>query len=392
MERQMGKDIKLMDELGLFMVPVYSFNNRDAGDVYFDSTYGGINLYDPQAIADLNRGIGYVMIPGWWDSNLSTSLLTERPYRHRGQTGPDQKWEKLRSADTPRPRDGARPAFTNVLLVGGRRQYFRHLSRDSMHNTGWWKRLVEGPRDCFAVWTHRDGQRLEPIRRFDNGEESPNRKTKSIYAARSGRGAIYAATTVYAKDGSIEGNEMRLLLVEFQVLDRDDRKDDQLRVTIVSQSYQLAQPGSHIPEIELSRDLDPLWTEIADAARRGFIRECAPSNHELEEYRVFIVGQLARLKADEKLPYDRKFSTRIRDLNWEDALRLVKEPWQFAVVAGEHAHQGRFSSDGGMYTILSECVPEMIQQHGCSPERKDELMGMVSFMQETNTLWNYRGD
>ncbi|MBI4257046.1 hypothetical protein HY626_03260 [Candidatus Uhrbacteria bacterium] len=390
----MDKDIKDMNELSRLLVPVYGFGSRDAAEAYVDAENGSDRIVAPQMIADRDHGIGYVMIPGWW-SQIEAQILVERPDFRRTRPGPTQIWEKLRSADKQRPDDRGRPAFTSVLLIGGRRQFFRHHVKESRYDAPWWKRLDTGRRDCFAVFAHRDGSPLEPFRVIDNGKLNGARQTKTVSTARSGRVAIYSATTVYAKDGSINGNEARLLLAEFSVLDRDSTKDDMLRVTVVAQQHQFPS-GAQIPEIDLSyqqkNGLDDAWVRLANEARNGFIRECSPVDEENEKFRSFHVRQRQLAAADDKKPYGEKFAERIRTLDWQAALRLVQEPWQFALVASVHGHRGEFSSDGGMYTIPYECVPKMVELHECSPERRTALQGMIGYASETSTSWNYRGD
>lgn len=392
------KSIKDMNELKSLLVPAYGFGNRDAAEAYIDRAYPQDSLLPPQMIADHCRGIGYVMIPGWW-SQIDTQLLVNRPDFRRAQPGPTQIWEKLRGSDKPRPADNSRPAFTTVLLIGGRRQFYRHHMKESRYDAPWWKRLDTGSRDCYAVFAHRDGSPLKPFRVIDNGLTKIvlSGRTKTVSAARSGRVAIYSATTVYNKDGSIAGNEARLLLAEFSVLDRDSTKDDMLRVTVVVQQHQLPNKEARIPEFDLTQDqrqngLDDAWIRLANEARDGFIRECSPASQVNEEFRLFHVQQRQLAAQDERKPFDQRFAERIRELDWQEALRLVEEPWQFAVVADEKGRQGRFSSDGGMYTIPSECVPEMMRQHDCTPERRAALQGMIGYASSISTSWNYRGD
>lgn len=376
-----------MSELRRVLLPVLGFNSRDDAERYMDEAFQ--SLVQPQAIADFDHGIGYVMMPGWW-TNLEAQMLAESHSLNR--RSPNQIWEKIWDAGKPKPRDNDRPAFTTVLCIGGRRQWYRHHARDRAHDPWFWKRIDTGHRDCFVAFARRDGSLLDPFRVIDNGQLNGGRQSKTVSAARSGRLAIYAATTVYNRDGSIDGNEMRLLLAEFAVLDRDSRKDDMLRVQIVAQSHRFADPDAHIPEIDLSgRDLDESWLRLANEARNGFIRECAPAVHENEEYRRFHLRQRQGRETNDKLPYGQRFEDRLEGLSWEQAVELVREPWQMAIAIYKYSGETRFEDVPGQYSGSRGTRWEKMRAV-LSPKEQERIAPMAGYVAQNDNMWNYCGD
>jgi hypothetical protein len=362
------------EERRSFLVPCYGFEQPEEAENYWRSpNFAKENrIFGPgDAFAPIFRG-RWAYVPrmsaryGKW---LTTELVANE-FRNRGSK---PIWEVLRTKDTPKPSG----SYNVVLLVEGRRQFFR-CHRQTTKHPKWWYGIADGDKDCFAVWGRKDNPELSGAMVVD--------ASTRVYAARSGRGVIYARETEFDNSGKPLGFRTELVRVEFSILDRDPAKDDMLRV-------QLFQQISWSNEPYISDDLDPVWVALIERARAGFEHWCKPVQPKVEEWRQFFVGQREKAEADRRDYSGASFADRVEKADWQEALRAVKEPWQLAVVASRHGRRAEFSSDGGVYTIPYETVPEMIRRHDCSEERRAELMQMIAdYVAPSDNLWNYRGD
>lgn len=346
------------DESGSFLVPCCAFKDSKVAENYWRNQ----NPIFDDVFAPISRGnSAYVPLMGArWGKWLVTELV-----RHDANYC-KPIWEVLRAKSTPRPNN----SFNVALLVEGRRQYFRCQHHTTKHPK-WWYKIAEGNKDCFAVWD-----------RKDNSE--PNGATTRIFAARSGRGVIYAREAEFDNSGKPSGFRTELVRIEFSFFDSNPAKDDMLRV-------QLSRQTSWSSEPHISGDLDPVWIKLIERARSGFERWCKPIQPKVEEWRQFFIGQ--REKAEVDRASSASFSSRVEKMkSWQEALRAVEEPWQLAIVASRHGRRSEFSSDG-VYSIPYETVPEMIRRHDCSEERRAELMQMIKdYVEPSDNLWDYRGD
>jgi hypothetical protein len=123
------------------------------------------------------------------------------------------------------------------------------------------------------------------------------------------------------------------------------------------------------------------------------VETCQQVPPKLEEWRQFFVSQQQKRKLDRQSPYGSRFEDVVRDLPWQEALQRVQEPWQLHVVTEIHGMRPEFSSDGGVYTILHETVPNMLRSHECSDVRRQQLFDMVdAYVEPATELWSFRGD
>ncbi len=379
-------------EVNSFLFPAYGFPQAEMAKQYCDAAYAGHRLIAPQIFTGQFRNAPtYVMIPGLWMSSLGTSLLTESvPSRHN-QNGMTQRWEILRSVERAKP---SSDSYLVGIMVEGRREYYRHSS-DKRNILEWVKRLNSGPRDCFAAWSHRKGTRFRMVSCFTDEQN----RMKNLFVSRSGCGAIYAETAVFDNQGTPIGNEIRLLLIAFSIFDKNPKRDDCLRLTLVRQSHWRADQRieemtfQKFADMEALSDLHPCWKDLAEVARRGFKKDCQPVNQTVEKYREFMIRQIALKELDECKPCGERFRERIEMMDWQKAIRACQEPWQFEVVIDQFSDHPQFSPSPDHSGDRGSRVANMINTFQDTPERLEQLQHWVrDFVAPRDNLWNDTGD
>jgi hypothetical protein len=284
-------------------------------------------------------------------------------------------WEMLRSRDEPRPAN----SYNVALLVDGRRQFSR-IRQQTTKFPKWWYRISDGDKDCFAVWGRQDGREF--------GGAATDDGTAHLYTARSGRGVIYSCETVFDRAGNPTDLRTELVRIEFSILDRDPMKDDMLRVC-VSQQFDSSFDG-HLRF--MSGTLDELWITLMKRAHAGFERSCVTVRPETEAWRKHFIEQREKFESD-RLKYADSFAERTEDMDWQEALRLVTEPWQLQCVISAHASNPQFYDSPGYPGTRSTNVSNMLAAHDCTEERREALWKMVAdYVEPCDNLWNYTGD
>ncbi len=377
-------------ELGSFLVPAYGFRDLEQARGYRKVAYEGRILMPPQTLkGQYCNAPSYVMIPGWWMDSLGTSMLTDRPVYRSDLTWSSERWETLHKVGQDKPNGG----YLIGLMVEGRRQYFRHTT-EKRHVPEWVRRLNSGSRDCYAVWSRTDGSEFDVTSYFQDDRG----RMKNLYVGRSGRGAIYAATTVFNNAGKAIGNEARLLLIEFAILDKDASRDSVLRLTWRAQSHYFAQKNTvdTFPMNDLShRELDNNWIALANRARDGFIiNRCKTADPDLVDYGVFMTHQIELIAADKSKPYGERFTDRIEQMDWQEALRNCREPWQLETVVHHFRNRDEFMEVPGAYDgTPATRVGNMLRAHTCDDLRREQLSRWIrNFVAPRDNLWNYTGD
>lgn len=366
------------EDQGSFLVPCYGFESAEAGvacaqDGEFRYAHR-IPRGDSAFAPFVTRRAWYLpraAASGTYDWSAAELLARERSRAER------PIWEKLRDRGVEKP-----PTAYNVaLLIEGPRQFYRYVHQTTKHPK-WWYRIAEGRRDCYAAWGRRD------VPEFGGGARA---NECEVYAARSGRGALYARTLFFDNAGQLRNYETRLTCVEFTILDRDSAKDAMLRVQLVSQQHCWSMDASAPGEPYLD-GLDPVWCALIERARQGFEQHCKPIPDGVEAWRKMFLEQRAKADADLRAPLNQCFAERIRDIDWQDALRMVEEPWQLAEVIRRHAGS-KFDETPNCYDANYNRVHRMLTQHDCTDERRAMLQKMVSdFVEPSDGLWNYTGD
>jgi hypothetical protein len=365
-------------DTGSFLVPCYGFDTPEAAEAYAGSPefFAGNRIFGPDdAFAPLYRG-RWSYVPRM-SAQHGRWLTTELVGRDARFAAGKPSWEMLRGKDTPK-RAGA---YNVALLVEGRRQFFR-CHRHTTKHPKWWYRLADGDRDCFSVWSRCDGGEIRGAMVVD--------ASTRMYAARSARGVIYAREMRFDNSGKPSGFRTTLVRVEFSILDRDPARDDMLRVQVSDQVCFSDNPGK--PEEPSLHGLDDVWTGLIDRARGGFERWCQPVPNPVESWRQLFIAQRDKAEADRRTYDGTSFGDRVKGMDWQEALRLVQEPWQLQVVIGAHCNS-RFDESPGYYDANYNRVGKMLATHDCSPERRQELLKMVAdYVEPCDNLWNYTGD
>jgi len=303
------------------------------------------------------------------------SLLSGDPRLQLGKPSWARLWDK----------DAAKPegAYNVALMVEGRRQ-FSTWQRRTNRRPQWWYRLSDGFHDCATAWSRHDG-----------AEQSGNitiDATTHLFAARSGRGAIYTRRAQFDSEGQLDGFKTGLVLVEFSILDRDPSKDDMLKIQLVASRTALSyKPDAWAePNVE---DLDPVWQALTERARNIFERFCKPVSDEVEQWRLSFLDQREKFRAQRRASIAAAtFLDGIKALSWQEALQVVQEPWQLKVVIDHHCHT-EFDSSVHRSDTNASRVGTMLSRFECDAERRIELLRMVSdFVAPMDSLWSYSGD
>jgi hypothetical protein len=357
---------------GSFFLPSFGFASANEALAHHDS------LVEPQSYLArtyapfLTGRSSYVVRPEEnlrWDVD---DLLSGRAGAPAGRA----IWTKLGEAGAARPAGG----YNVALLVEGPRQFYQH-QRHTNKRPKWWYRLAEGSFDCYTAWGRKDGIMLGGGMNIG----SANR----VYAARSGRGAIYLARALFDSKGAPDGYRCALLLVEFTILDSDRSKDDMLKTQLVAVHTAITTSV----ENPWHDSLDNGWQRLAQKAYDGFCQHCRPLPAETEAWRAYFLDQsskwLAHLHTSHRAA---GFADGVRGLDWQDALALVHEAWQLKVVLGVHCDR-RFDESTHRDDTHCSRVWRMLSQHNCSAERKDVLRRMVhDYVEPDDHIWNYSGD
>lgn len=354
-----------------FLVPCYGFNNPAQAEAYLSSGKSSSPSFEPVYA----RHKAYVPRGHLVSDDFSTNWLEERC-----PTKP--MWKMLRRQSTPKP-DGA---FNAALLIKGRRQ-FSQSPRRTAQRPKWWYSLADGLRDCYVAWSQPGSEKkFYPVL---GSKETGGR----AYAARWGRIVLYARTMSYGNDGSPEGLRVTCIRLEFSIFDRDPAKDDILQVKFAGHSRTYPTSPEVFSEPFGSENLDADWQALIEKAQRGFEEICQPVPPEIEKWRQHFLDQRQKERADRQKSFGQTFEDLTAQLDWQEALRRVREPWQLKIVAARHGRRPEFSKDGGVYTIPYETVPTMITRHDCDETRREELRHMVaSYVEPSDDLWSYRGD
>jgi hypothetical protein len=356
--------VSLVDatDLDSFLVPAYGFEGpvpRGFQNVIVD----GIGCYDPLSV---NR---MYMPRSGPDCSTSAQMTTAaRDYRR------NPNYKPLSQTGAPRPAN----TYNVCLLADGPRRFFNN---ERLKHVGpWWDGLNNGFRDCFAVWRRGNGEQLPPAYRFQD------EVGRSIYAARSGNGVLYAATARIGADGKTDGYRIRVVCLKFEILDSDPAKSDLLRLTFGPRLDVLSNPTPKLEEYWL-KDLED-WADHVTEAERGFTKFCKPLPEKVEERQKFLLNQWEQVRL-----LGAAYRSSIEGMHWQEALKTVDAAWKLAIVASVHGNRGEFSSDGGIYTIHSETVPTMVDRHTCTDERREQLMAWVyNYVAPMDQMWSYRGD
>lgn len=356
-----------------FLLPVLGFSQRADADRYIEKALGAENFALGERFEPLhNEARSYVPVGArhddWETNRVFQSQIMSKPV-----------WMKLRDKSSPRV-DGA---YNLALMVEGARSFYRHVQH-SAKVPPYMYRISEGLRDCYAVWTGYDGRNLQAIRKTAG---------QRLFAARSGRGILYSRVANFDSKGEPCGFTLRVVEIEFSILDRDPARDDMMRVRATAQiahSYRADQN----PAVSTDH-MDDVSKALVERAETGFNLWCRAVPEEVEAWRQMFFGQKAKALADRELSQSSErsasFRQRVQGMEWQAALAAVQEAWQLQVVVDVHCDSKfddsphRCDSNGHRVGVMLSRVEDA--------ERRGVLSKMVSdFVAPCDKLWSYTGD
>ncbi len=297
-------------------------------------------------------------------------------------------WVKLRDKNKQK----APGAYNLALMVEGVRSFYRHVER-SAKVPPYMYRILEGRRDCYAVWTGFDGRALHPLRKTGAGIAGEEHAGQRLFAARTGRGILYSRVATFNSAGELSGFTLRVVQVEFSILDRDTARDDMMRVTVMKQ-FAHSYRADEKPKVSTDH-MDDTWKALVERAETGFNRWCREEPEDVEAWRTMFFDQKAKARADRELnlssQHSASFRQRVEGMDWQAALAEVQEAWQLQVVVDVHCGSQfddsphRHDSNGHRVGVMLSRIDDA--------ERRAALSKMVSdFVAPCDKLWSYTGD
>ncbi|KKW45251.1 MAG: hypothetical protein UY95_C0002G0002 [Parcubacteria group bacterium GW2011_GWA2_56_7] len=258
-----------------YFTPAYGFgDDKDAAISYLtrvnkDAAFGQLELIES------GGGKFYVTRP--WIESFDLKYAGSRRYGSRcfvhivsrgaiatGESG--EAWTTLRTTDQPLPA-GAH----NVILVSSGPRRFKSWGYRT--DAGVEKTVNSGVRDLYAHWARQDGSPIQrSVKQTEHGQ--------AIFAVQSGCGAIYARPWSYSRFHGMNPPMDKVLLVRFQIYNRDPEQDDVVRLNVTTIHLYEAADGSLRPD---ERDeVDLRWKPIVTAALRGYREHCRDIAPELQ--------------------------------------------------------------------------------------------------------------
>jgi hypothetical protein len=187
----------------------------------------------------------------------------------------------------------------------------------------------------------------------------------AVHLVTSARGVLFARRWLLGDDLELTGWVVRAVVVAI----RANASLDEL--TVRTTPYEIrSDDAKKIPTLEFP-ERDYRAKLLYERAMREFDRSCRPLPARLEEWRRYFLSQMDKEYSDEGLA----FEERISDLPWRDALTLVREPWQLAMVLDQHADE-RFDNGARPLTHERRAL-SMIRGSNLPSFRKAELERMI---------------
>ena len=236
-----------------------------------------------------------------------------------------------------------------------------------------WYRAVEGAYDAYTAWLNAGAVPFSRAVWTLRSTQRNARILRRIYSARAGMGASFARRPLISEFGVITGYEETLLIVRFKI-----RRTDEREVLEVSVSRRTARVGLQerripSPNVFDQADRRNLWlARTIQPAIQGFIETAVLHRPDFEQRRNLFQGQLRQMKL-----FGAAFRERIDRLDdWQDALRLVQEPWQLALVVEAYCGEA-FCAHAGIMDPEPQRVSRMLHQFTCGPRQREDLLTMA---------------
>lgn len=250
-----------------YFVPAYGFGtNEAAARAYLEGLSDRGFGRSPELIRSDSGERFYVSRP-WIDRFELRNPVSRRFGRYdfsdtvsRGSIGSGESgeaWTSLCSQSRPRPAH----AHNVILLTTGRRR-FHQMAPHKLRGIN--EKINSGPRDIYGHWTRLDGSDFAQSARTTPWGQM-------LFAVQSGRGVIYARPWSYDSFHGMNPPMDKVILVWFQIRDRDPEKDDVVQVEVCT-THLYGQGDTLRPS---ERDnIDPRWLPLIDAAVKGYRDHC----------------------------------------------------------------------------------------------------------------------
>ncbi len=346
-------------EQRLLLVPVYGFGSMEQAVSYRNTTQDQ-RWTETEKTIFYNQGHAKYYVPIPDGGGLPTIGLMEVARVLAGE----RRFILRRRQDAKPP-----GAYMAIMLMFGAKR-FDYVCRDQ-EAPSWVRRVSSGARDCFVAWLRSDGlpHHRITLRSTENEE-------LDVHIVRGARGMVYTRRPVLGERGHIEGFASRVVGLSLSVFDKHPDKDDVLSWQMFSlddQDWPVAQPA-----IRLGHKYDQVWHGLAAQALGGFKQECTAWPVDAETKRRLVMTQQAWSRADARLPSQSGFYELVNQVSWQDALRLVEEPWQMEVVCRVYGEWRNHHGNNGA-RLPTEVISALIDKTDFSEERRAELRGLLEY-------------
>ncbi len=274
-----------------FLVPVLGFAERADADRYIElqaaagtESFASGDGFEPLHLSARSYVPAVDVRHDDWETNRVFGMpIMSKPV-----------WVKLRDKN----RQKAPGAYNLALMVEGVRSFFRHVERSCQGGA------VHVPHPGRAAGLLRclggfDGRTLQPLRKTGAGLAGEEHAGQRLFAARTGRGILYSRVANFNSAGELSGFTLRVVQVEFSILDRDTARDDMMRVTVMKQ---IAHSHRADDKPKVSTDhMDDTWKALVERAETGFNRWCREEPEDVEAWRKMFFDQKAKALADREL-------------------------------------------------------------------------------------------
>jgi hypothetical protein len=236
---------------------------------------------------------------------------------------------------------------------------------------------------AYCAWSKLDGT---PPALAKNGNGT------CVYAMRFGRGVIMARELI-RKNGKLERIDIKMMGVEFSILDSTPNKDDVVKLTRVFRETQFVIDPTKPVEFDCFGKFPGDWTppnqewwDLITKAYIGLIRTAPPITPEEMKQLEYYHEQLGKLRAD-----NNAFKSEAESRGWRWALGQVTEAWQLYVVLSTFLHGPSFHEAPRLaigWTRSKERYSYMLKSGGVDRETSEKFWDMIqNFVSVHNSSW-----
>lgn len=366
----------LFERTNRLFVPAYGFTHEAPAAAFIESV-GKERDREPRTVVLASRGAKIYI---GRDHLASEDLIDLVPFGNR--PGLDRRYHQpWLTIDRAASRVQPNGAYNVLLLVEGRRTVSFYGERKRA--APWVASARSGPWEMAVAWERGDGAELIPV-----DEDIRALLPTRIYATRSARGVIIARRARISPSGEIAGFVTEVWLVKLEVLDHNSSQDDVVRPNLWTMSRvedEEVDPFTY--KTEIPGDAILVFNRAAEIFHLVCGHGVPPAiARKLEFFRT--------QNAQASGPGSYMFREAIQGLGYMDALDAVQEPWQLAIVVGEHGYSSELAEEPMSFT-KGETTAEMLRRYEAArPAERGELVNrwMTEYVYPTTDMWNYTGD